>query len=76
MARPLPTSWFCAHRAAPGQTGMSPVCRPWTEPLESARLSYADRGSCGIKEPLPTTPFMVGSGGGWIVKRLVVVDRL
>jgi hypothetical protein len=39
-------------------------------------LSYADRGSCGIKEPLPTTPFMVGSGGGWIVKRLVVVDRL
>ena len=39
-------------------------------------LSYADRGSCGIKEPLPTTPFMVGSGGGWIVKCLVVVDRL
>jgi hypothetical protein len=58
------------------QIGMLQVCYPWIAPLECARLSYADRVSCGIKEPLPTTPFMVGSGGGWIVKRLVVVDRL
>ena len=33
-------------------------------------------GSWGKREPLPATPFMAGSGGGWIVKRLVVVDRL
>ena len=26
-------------------------------------------------KPLPTTPFMVGNGGGWIVTRLVVMDR-
>ena len=38
-------------------------------------LSYPERGSWGIKEPLPTTPFMVGSGGGWIANSWVVMDR-
>ena len=38
-------------------------------------LSYAERGSRGRKEPLPATPFMAGSGGGWIVKGLVFKDR-
>jgi hypothetical protein len=26
-------------------------------------------------KPLPATPFMAGSGGGWIVAGLVVMDR-
>jgi hypothetical protein len=38
-------------------------------------LSYPDRGSWGMREPLPTTPFMVGSGGGWIANSLVLMDR-
>jgi len=28
-----------------------------------------------MKEPLPATPFMAGSGGGWIVMSWVVMDR-
>ena len=39
------------------------------------RLSYPEPGSCSMKEPLPATPFMAGSGGGWIVSCLVVMDR-
>lgn len=39
------------------------------------RLSYVELGSCGIKEPLPATPFMAGSGGGWIVKGWAFMDR-
>lgn len=38
-------------------------------------LSYAERGSGGRKEPLLATPFMAGSGGGWIVMGLVFKDR-
>ena len=29
-----------------------------------------------MMEPLPATPFMAGSGGGWIVIGWVVMDRL
>ena len=32
-------------------------------------------GSRGRREPLPATPFMAGSGGGWIVSALVLQDR-
>jgi hypothetical protein len=39
-------------------------------------LSYPEPGSCGIKEPLPATPFMAGSGGGWIANSLVDEDRM
>ena len=39
------------------------------------RLSYEEVGSSDRKEPLPATPFMAGSGGGWIVTRLVARDR-
>ena len=38
-------------------------------------LSYAELGSCGRKEPLPATPYMAGSGGGWIARSLVMMDR-
>ena len=38
-------------------------------------LSYAEPGSRRIKEPLPATPIMAGSGGGWIVNGWVVMDR-
>ena len=38
-------------------------------------LSYPERGSWGIREPLPATPFMAGSGGGWIASSWVVMDR-
>ena len=43
--------------------------------LVRSSLSYPEPGSCGMKEPLPATPFMAGSGGGWIVSCLVVMDR-
>ena len=39
-------------------------------------LSYAEPGSWDIKEPLPGTSNMPGSGGGGIVTCLVVKDRL
>ncbi len=39
---------------------------------EFERLSYADPGSCARMEPLTATLFMAVSGGGRIVKRLVV----
>ncbi len=39
------------------------------------RLSYPELSSWCIKEPLPATPFMAGSGGGWIVMSWVVMDR-
>lgn len=32
-------------------------------------------GSWGKREPLPATPFMAGSGGGWIANSLVYQDR-
>ena len=38
-------------------------------------LSYPERGSCAIQEPLPSTAFMSGNGEGRIVSRLVVMDR-
>jgi len=42
----------------------------------STCLSYAEPGSWDIKEPLPGTSNMPGSGGGGIVTCLVVKDRL
>ena len=41
----------------------------------ASSLSYPERGSWGIREPLPATPFMAGSGGGWIASSWVVMDR-
>lgn len=35
------------------------------------RLSYDFGGSCASMEPVPATPFMAGTGGGWIVGREV-----
>ena len=32
-------------------------------------------GYWGKREPLPATPFMAGSGGGWIANSLVYRDR-
>jgi hypothetical protein len=32
-------------------------------------------GSFSIREPLPITPFIVGSGSGWIVVFWIVSDR-
>ena len=43
--------------------------------LRTVSLSYPERGSWGIREPLPATPFMAGSGGGWIASSWVVMDR-
>ena len=44
-------------------------------PARSTRLSYEEVGSWDRQEPLPATPFMAGSGGGWIATRLVARDR-
>jgi hypothetical protein len=38
-------------------------------------LSYPELGCWGMREPLPSTPFMVGSGGGWTATGWVVMDR-
>ena len=43
--------------------------------MNAESLSYPERGSWGIREPLPATPFMAGSGGGWIASSWVVMDR-
>ena len=50
---------------------------PWLRcrTLVTRGLSYVEHGSRSRKEPLPATPFMAGSGGGWIVKGLVFKDR-
>jgi hypothetical protein len=39
-------------------------------------LSYDPEGSRVMREPLPATPFMAGSGGGRIEGLLVVADRV
>ena len=38
-------------------------------------LSYEEVGSWDRQEPLPATPIMADSGGGWIVTRWVFEDR-
>ena len=47
----------------------SPTSGAWTG------LSYEEVGSWARKEPLPATPIMADSGGGWIVTRWVFEDR-
>jgi hypothetical protein len=44
-------------------------------PFHGEGLSYPEFGSRGIEEPLPATPLMAGSGGGWIAKGWVIEDR-
>ncbi len=41
----------------------------------SAKLVLSRNWLPGEWKPLPATPFMAGSGGGWIVASLVVMDR-
>ena len=52
-------------------------CRAVADSLEEAgdRLVLFRIGLPVDWKPLPATPFMAGSGGGWIVAGLVVMDR-
>ena len=43
--------------------------------LRKSLLSYPTCGSCVIREPVPGTAFMLGTGEGRIVSLLVVMDR-
>ena len=53
-----------AGRSQFGSSRMASIC-----------LSYPAPGSWCKREPLPATPFMAGSGGGWIAICWVVMDR-
>ena len=44
-------------------------------PLRWPPTYLSERDSCAIKEPLPITVFVSGSGGSQIVSRLVVMER-
>jgi len=70
-----PTDWQRARSASPnsGATNL-----PWLLPAgpKVACLSYPEIGSWVKGEPLPGTPFMAGSGGGWIAASLVLRDRV
>jgi hypothetical protein len=43
--------------------------------FSTSLLSYPTCGSCAIREPVPGTAFMPGTGEGRIVSLLVVMDR-
>ena len=47
----------------------------WVAFFNTSLLSYPTCGSCAIREPVPGTAFMPGTGEGWIVSLLVVMDR-
>ena len=67
-----------ARNGAAAEDSASVILRPEITsraPARSTRLSYEEVGSWARKEPLPATPIMADSGGGWIVTRWVFEDR-